>query len=163
MPEQESKSFWTTLPGLITAIAGLITAIGGFLLILNQIGVFDTQNGFEDGNGSPGVFSPKVSLSVPRQISPAPGEVFSHYPRRTTLTWEAVSGALGYGVEVQFCQSRQCTEDNATDWDSNTNISTTSYSFDFVGAQPGRWRVWAIGVKGETGPKSLWREFRYTQ
>ncbi|MEE9288357.1 MAG: hypothetical protein V3U69_02080 [Bacteroidota bacterium] len=31
-----SKSFWTTLPGIITGLAGLVTAIGGLLLVLNQ-------------------------------------------------------------------------------------------------------------------------------
>ena len=30
------KSFWTTLPGIITGLAGLVTAIGGLLLVLNQ-------------------------------------------------------------------------------------------------------------------------------
>jgi hypothetical protein len=42
MPE-EHKSFWSTIPGIITAIATLITAIGGFLVVLNQIGVFGTK------------------------------------------------------------------------------------------------------------------------
>lgn len=43
MPE-EPKSFWSTIPGIITAIATLITAIGGFLVVLNQIGVFGPQS-----------------------------------------------------------------------------------------------------------------------
>lgn len=42
MPE-EHKSFWSTIPGIITAIATLVTAIGGFLVVLNQIGVFGTK------------------------------------------------------------------------------------------------------------------------
>ncbi len=43
MPE-EHKSFWSTIPGIITAIATLITAIGGFLVVLNQIGVFGSKH-----------------------------------------------------------------------------------------------------------------------
>jgi hypothetical protein len=43
MPE-EHKSFWSTVPGIITAIATLITAIGGFLVVLNQIGVFGSKH-----------------------------------------------------------------------------------------------------------------------
>lgn len=35
----ETKSFWTTLPGILTGIAGVITAIGGLLVILHQIEV----------------------------------------------------------------------------------------------------------------------------
>ncbi len=42
MPDDQ-KSFWTTVPGIITAIATLITAIGGFIVILNQIGVIGTK------------------------------------------------------------------------------------------------------------------------
>ncbi|MBU0960767.1 MAG: hypothetical protein KKH60_04510 [Proteobacteria bacterium] len=35
----ETKSFWTTLPGILSGIAGVITAIGGLLAILYSIGV----------------------------------------------------------------------------------------------------------------------------
>lgn len=34
----KSKSWWTTLPGIITAIAALITATGGLIVILNSTG-----------------------------------------------------------------------------------------------------------------------------
>ncbi|MBU0946777.1 MAG: hypothetical protein KJ804_08970 [Proteobacteria bacterium] len=40
----EAKSFWTTLPGILTGMAGLITAIGGLLVILDQIEVFHPNN-----------------------------------------------------------------------------------------------------------------------
>lgn len=35
----EKKSFWATLPGILTGLAGIITAAGGLLVILYQIGV----------------------------------------------------------------------------------------------------------------------------
>lgn len=38
MSNSDKKSFWSTLPGVITAIAALITAIGGMLLTFHQIG-----------------------------------------------------------------------------------------------------------------------------
>ena len=31
----------------------------------------------------------------------------------------------------------------------------------FVGAQPGRWRVWAVDKEGREGFKSPWRLFVY--
>jgi hypothetical protein len=34
----EHKSFFSTLPGILTAIAGLVTAIAGLILALHQIG-----------------------------------------------------------------------------------------------------------------------------
>ena len=42
--ESSAKHFFSTLPGIITAIAGLITAIGGFLLILNKTGCMTPKN-----------------------------------------------------------------------------------------------------------------------
>ncbi len=42
MPDDQ-KSFWTTVPGIITATATLVTAIGGFIVILNQVGVIGTK------------------------------------------------------------------------------------------------------------------------
>ena len=38
MPEEPSKSFWTSATGLLTGGATLITAIGGLVTILYQIG-----------------------------------------------------------------------------------------------------------------------------
>jgi eukaryotic-like serine/threonine-protein kinase len=35
------------------------------------------------------------------------------------------------------------------------------YSFDFVGAQPGRWRVWAVDPEGREGSRSAWRRFEF--
>jgi hypothetical protein len=40
-PEPESKGWWQTLPGILTADAGIITAVTGLLLALHQLGVFN--------------------------------------------------------------------------------------------------------------------------
>ena len=40
--EKTPPSWWTTLPGVITAFAGLLTAIGGLVLVLNKAGVIGT-------------------------------------------------------------------------------------------------------------------------
>jgi hypothetical protein len=39
--EKNPPSWWTTLPGVITAVSGLLTAVGGLLVVLNTLGVFD--------------------------------------------------------------------------------------------------------------------------
>ncbi len=106
-----------------------------------------------------------TSLSAPKPISPN-GTVFNHYPRNTMLRWSPVRGAVSYTVEIDCyhcCQSNQ--------WCSNIggrtrivpNINSTSYRFQFVGAQPGRWRVWAVDTAGRKSPKSSWYQFRYTR
>ena len=97
-------------------------------------------------------------LSTPKQISPAHGTEFSHYPRRTILRWEPIIGAMSYTVEYEY-------KDEST-WHSYrpiSSITTASYTFEFVGAQPGRWRVWAVSADGVESTKSAWWEFRYTR
>jgi hypothetical protein len=42
--DKESKSWWSTVPGTITAVATLITAIGGLIIILKSVGVFKTDS-----------------------------------------------------------------------------------------------------------------------
>ncbi len=36
-----NKSFWATLPGIITQIITLLSALGGFIVVLNNLGVID--------------------------------------------------------------------------------------------------------------------------
>ena len=105
-------------------------------------------------------------LMTPRQLSPLNNTTFHHYPRRTTLRWTRVRGAVRYGLEIDCfhcCQSgRWCYNVNHRPWRSA--ITTANhYRFNFVGAQPGRWRVWAIDAKGRKSAKSPWRYFRYTR
>jgi WD40 repeat protein/TPR repeat protein len=112
---------------------------------------------------SPGVApQANASLAVPQQVSPAEGRVFDDYPRHTTLEWTTVAGAASYGVEVDMFAERWCSQAPPCRTLRSTGLTTTSYAFDFFGAQPGRWRVWAIDDTGREGPVSAWRTFRYT-
>ena len=43
----ESKSFFTTLPGILSGLAALLTAVGGLLFALNQTGVLGTKSAQE--------------------------------------------------------------------------------------------------------------------
>lgn len=40
---QKPRSWWQTLPGILTATAGVITAVTGLIVALHGIGVFDTE------------------------------------------------------------------------------------------------------------------------
>ncbi len=42
----DKKSFWVTLPGILTGVAAIITATGGIIATLYQVGVV--------GGGTPG-------------------------------------------------------------------------------------------------------------
>lgn len=110
--------------------------------------------------------SPTAKLKAPTLLSPAGGKKFSHYPRKTTLKWKPVSGAISYTVEMDCyncCKSGKWCRDVGKKWKIEKGLTTTSYTFNFVGAQPGRWRVWAVDKFGKSGYASKWREFSYTK
>jgi hypothetical protein len=104
----------------------------------------------------PGNPPPPPPLSAPVLASPADGSLFFHYPRETTLQWQAVTGAAQYDVEIQcdFCDGQWSTWREAT-------ITGTSYAFTWVGDNQGRWRVTAIASDGTRGPSSGFWHFRY--
>jgi len=105
-------------------------------------------------------------LPAPVQVGPSNGVSFDRYPRTTTLTWRPVPGAATYGVEIDCmgcCESGRWCADTGQQWKVETGITSTRYVFDFVGAQPGRWRVWGVTADGQAGNRSGWWEFRYTK
>jgi hypothetical protein len=111
---------------------------------------------------------PPAPLTTPMQLSPPDGSVFDHpHPRTVTLAWTEVPEATLYHVDLDVCQNPSCA---ATDpglifpWKPPVhNLEGTSVTLVFVGAQPGRWRVWATGEGDRTSPKSGWWEFRFTR
>lgn len=111
---------------------------------------------------------------VPVQQSPEDGAVFSRYPRNTTLRWTPVAGARAYMVEIQpnvkhvVIAARQPPV-TTREWYPGRGglhafvVTTPGLRFDFVGAQPGRWRVRALDEAGHAGYASPWRTFEYTR
>ncbi len=115
---------------------------------------------------SPQTEDPSISLDIPQLLSPADESVFSHYPRITELQWMPVTNATSYTVEIDCyhcCQRNKWCTDVGKTWMVVPNIQANTYTFNFVGAQPGRWRVWAVDNSGREGQKTPWRNFRYTQ
>jgi len=87
---------------------------------------------------------PNAPIPAPVLISPANGSSFSNYPRTTTLKWAAVAGAASYNVDIEYYSGGWNVLTMAT-------VASTSYTFDFIGGQPGRWRVQAVGTGGSGG------------
>jgi hypothetical protein len=108
----------------------------------------------------------RTAIVAPVLLNPRCGSVFNFYPRTTHLQWRPVIGASGYTVEIDCfgccVAGRWCTDVGKT-WQVVPNLRAAVYTFDFVGAQPGRWRVWAVGSDNREGPKSEWCEFTYTK
>jgi hypothetical protein len=114
--------------------------------------------------GAPGA----AALPAPEQIAPADGTVFSHYPRTTTLEWAPVRGAASYTVEVELFNvcggAPRCPETSPHQLNGDppqSGLEATRYEFNFIGAQPGRWRVRAVGPDGRAGANSPWSTFVY--
>jgi len=115
---------------------------------------------------SPATMQALSSLPAPAQQSPRDGSRFSHQPRQTKLQWAPVTGAASYTVEVdcyQCCRSNAWCMDIGKTYKVQPSLHSTSYTFNFAGAQPGRWRVWAVDKNGKAGAKSGWWNFTYTR
>ena len=106
--------------------------------------------------------SEPFSLRQPVQRFPADGAIFQFYPRILDLTWDPVLSAVRYRVEAQF--------GNGPNRDSQTwtsmwirDAAENRLRMSFVGAQWGRWRVWAINANGEESSSSDWSFFYFTR
>jgi hypothetical protein len=103
---------------------------------------------------------------VPQTLSPATGTLFTHFPRSTTLVWSAVndpSAPVTYRVHVQFCQGSAAHPANCADRPTYCPgvVTSTTCTFNFVGGQPGRWRVRAVDATGNESAFSDWATFEF--
>jgi hypothetical protein len=106
-------------------------------------------------------YNTKPQMETPILTNPYPNEAFDHYPRQITLSWKMVPRAVGYTVEIAYCL-----DDKVTCWDmtpvTRTGALTSYYTFNFVGAQPGKWRVTTIGAPTyRDSTPSAWRWFSF--
>ena len=107
---------------------------------------------------------PVSTLAAPVQTSRC-GQTYNHFPRKTNVSWKPVRGAVKYIVEVDCfhcCKSGKWCTDVGKSWKKET-VKGTRYSFNYVGAQAGRWRVRAVDRNGKPGKVSRWCNFKYTK
>ena len=103
-------------------------------------------------------------LPAPHIISPENNKVFDEYPRNLTLDWDEVPGAAKYEIELLACdQMGENCFDLLEVHQLPKETNGTIYSLEFVGAQPGKWRVRAVDAAGVPGEWSSWWGFRYTK
>jgi hypothetical protein len=94
-------------------------------------------------------------IAPPALVAPMEGAKINIFPRKTIFEWRHVDGAAKYQIEVEYNDGKWHLQKNAT-----TNLN--SYTLDFVGKQPGRWRVRSFSkATGKPGVYSAWREFTY--
>lgn len=76
-------TFFTTLPGIITAVATLITAIGGFLIVLNKTGCMNASSNQQNNVAAADSVSTDSSSLNTANLSYSPAEV-KHITRYLT-------------------------------------------------------------------------------
>jgi TonB family protein len=101
------------------------------------------------------------SLPAPKLISPPDHAIFDSYSRRLTCKWEASPGAVSYLLEWDYMYRDAWHAESEGVPGAAYEVTATETTFDFVGAQPGRWRVWPVNSNGQRGNPSEWRTFRF--
>ena len=107
----------------------------------------------------------KITLPAPTLVSPPNGTQIHDYPRNITLTWSAVPGARKYLVEIMACSSsnpENCFSHPMLEKNTRESLKT-SYSFEFIGMQPGKWRVFPMTADNQMGTPSEWWTFTCTK
>ncbi|HXM44945.1 MAG TPA: energy transducer TonB [Bryobacteraceae bacterium] len=101
------------------------------------------------------------SLPSPKPISPPDRATFDAYPRHLTCRWGASPGAVSYLLEWDYMAGDAWHAESQGIPGTAHEVTATETTFDFVGAQPGRWRVWPVNGNGQRGNPSEWRTFRF--
>jgi TonB family protein len=73
--------------------------------------------------------------------------------------WSKVPQANGYGIEIDYYAGQWTSQQGKVtfmDW-----VKDPTYTFDFVGDQPGSWRLWAMDKKKLPGQVSAWSVFTF--
>jgi TonB family protein len=104
-----------------------------------------------------------TSLIAPRLISPEDGAVLAVFPRQTTVRWAPSPNAASYLVEWDYGYNGVWHLEDQKMPDFGIPVQGTEFTFDFPGAQPGRWRVYPVNAAGQRGAPSEWRTFRYSK
>jgi eukaryotic-like serine/threonine-protein kinase len=153
-------ALWTVVGGVV-ALTSLVLAVFGLGGSSGTSGAgASTSSATRPTSSSPA----PTGLAAPSLVVPTDRSTFSTYPRRLQVVWSPVAGAATYSLEVDF----ECGDDlwcplaNVGGSGIATGLTRTNYTFEFVGAQPGRWRVWAVDADGKQGSQSMWRYFEFT-
>ena len=134
--------------GIATAIVGGENIQGGDSSVITSV--------LSNGNAGPTLLADSF--------------LFDIFPRVTTLVWNPVAGAVSYHVVTEFGNASETNPFCAVPsecgiWTEQGLGSTTTnqltYTFEFVGAQPGRWRVFALNAAGAVISTSAYVYFAY--
>ncbi len=107
-----------------------------------------------------GAMSADGTPTVPKQVVPAEGAVFDHYPRFVDVRWMPSAGdyPMRYEVDVES----QSGGTGAWRPMASIPVEQPYAAFGHVGANAGRWRVRAVNALGAS-TWSEWRHFSFSR
>lgn len=161
-----SGSTWVAYPGV--TVSGNTNTFYTFSFVGDQKGRWRVT-AFDGTNYSPASawrtfsFNTSPQMETPILTNPAANAVFDQYPRTITLSWKMVPAASGYSLEIAYCQAGEI---NCVSYPAVTIMDplASDYTFSFVGAQPGKWRVTALGSSPyRNSAASAWRWFTFLE
>ena len=102
---------------------------------------------------------------IPKPMEPQENDVFNHYPRKTKFRWEPLIGVnnVKYDLEIDAfhaINSGKWAEETGQTFLIYQNLLSIAKDHNFVGMQPGRWRVRAK-VNNKICSWSPWSYFEY--
>ena len=163
----DKKSFWVTLPGILTGIAALITATGGVVATLYQVGAIGEKEQVESS-----------ILPSPIPEHPACGSTIKAISdtKYLILHWLPIDGTSTYSVEIDCFGCGQYPNkwysQSGTPWHIKSGLgrrtlqnpiysSKVHVKLRQAGGTSLRWRVWAIDSEGREGKKSKWCQLAF--
>jgi hypothetical protein len=100
--EPQSKGWWQTVPGILTATAAIITAVTGLIVALHQTGLFDRERHEIPQSQNEAVKPPEVTASLagppPSTSKPPPINRAAPYPVNLSAGTEAKVGDFTYKI-----------------------------------------------------------------
>lgn len=100
------------------------------------------------------------SNATPALVNPPDAVTLTAFPRLIAFEWRPLPDAVRYIVELEL-QEPTSGEWFPHPYDAKSSTGDTTLSIEFIGDQPGRWRVTAVSNTGERSLPSAWREFIY--
>lgn len=140
--------------------AGVLLAV----LVLGVCGLTQVTCPWEDATTS--ADGPEELIEVPVLLYPPAGTVFHGAPEPIALKWRDVylDDFGSYTVEVDCfgccVEGEWCTDVNQP-YLIEYYVYDTTFTLEWPGTRPGRWRVWAVDNSGIDHPKSGWWEFGF--
>lgn len=166
--ESDGYEDWVMGGGVLVSLAGARKGPGAMLVRSGGNAEFAVY--LKRKNPSPiDPAADEKRLPAPIQLAPQDNQVFDVFPRNTKLEWNPVADAVSYAVEIESCvrpqEPSRLADDgeciNPSPYEEKFGLRETTFDFFFKGAQPGRWRVWAMDKDRKRGFKSPWRRFIY--